>query len=194
MAILLGALAFVVGFAFDWASWRRKPYKGLLGLLTAITFATALVWVLSNPATWLWPWYISALGWPLVGVGGALLVYSLFVELPSTATYLRPGVGEALVTTGTYALVRHPGVLWFAIWMLGWVLVSPSRTVAWAGVLWLLFDIVYVWLQELLLFRRMFPDYAAYERETPMLVPTASSIRRCWQTLPFRNRRIASSS
>ena len=192
--ILLGALAFVVAFAFDWASWRRKPYKPLLGLMAAVAFIVALGWSLSSTATLPWPWWVSALGWPLVGVGGPLLAYSLLIEIPFAPTYAQPGHGQALVTTGTYALVRHPGVLWFAIWMLGWVLVSRSHLVAWAGAVWLLLDIGYVWLQERLLFQRMFPGYAAYQCETPMLVPTAGSIRRCWQTLPLRGRRIPSSS
>jgi protein-S-isoprenylcysteine O-methyltransferase Ste14 len=119
-----------------------------------------------------------------------LLFYSLFVEIPFTATYAQQGVGDALITTGTYALTRHPGVLWFGLWMAGLVLVTRGQLLLAAGIVWTLLDAVYVWLQEVFLFRRMFPSYAAYQRTTPMLVPTPQSVARCLRTWPRRVRAV----
>ena len=183
-AILLGVLSFAVALAFDWVSWLRIPrLKPLLGLMAGVMLGAALVWVLASPDRYDWPAWTALVGWPLLLIAGALLIYSLFIEIPFTATYARPGVGDTLVKTGTYALVRHPGVLWFGLWMLGWVLVSRGRLMLMAGVVWSLTNALYVWLQEVLLFGKMFPGYAAYRKETPMLVPTRQSVRRCLRTL-----------
>lgn len=185
--ILLGIVAFALGFAFDWASWRRiRGLKPLLGLAVIACFGYALVWTLATPGRFPWPAWTAVIGWPVLAVGAALLIYSLFLEIPFATTYARSGAPGALVTTGTYALVRHPGVLWFAVWALGCVLVSRSQLMAVAGAVWFLADVVYVWLQETWLFPRMFAGYASYQRETPMLVPTRRSIERCLQTVSRR--------
>ncbi len=182
--ILLGVAAFAVALAFDWASWRRIPgLKPLLGLTAVALFCLALWWTLSTPARFAWPCELVAVGWVLLALGTLLLVFSLFLEIPFATTYAKQGVGDMLVRTGTYALVRHPGVLWFGIWVLGCVLASRSRLMLVAGAIWFACDALYAWLQELLLFPRMFPDYPAYQAETPMFVPTARSIGRCVRTL-----------
>ncbi len=142
-----------------------------------------------SPGRYRWPAWTSFVGWPLLLASTVLLVNSLFIEIPFAATYARPGVGDRLITTGTYALVRHPGVLWFALWMLAWVLVSRVRLMLVAAVTWSLLNILYVWLQEKLLFWRMFLGYAAYQKETPMLVPTLRSLRQCLRTWPLRQNR-----
>jgi protein-S-isoprenylcysteine O-methyltransferase Ste14 len=185
--ILLGAAAFALGFGFDWASWRRSAVlKPVLELATVACFLAALLWTLATPGRWGWPAWVAVVGWPLVAAGAALLAYSLFFEIPFAATYARPGSGDVLVTTGTYALVRHPGVLWLGLLLAGLALVSRGRLMLVAGAIWLLCDIVYVWLQEAFLFRRMFPGYEEYQRTTPMLVPTAQSLARCLHSLPLR--------
>lgn len=190
--ILLGALAFALAFAFDWASWRRIPVlKPALGLAVVLTFGAALAWTLAIPGRYGWPGWLAVLGWVPMLAGAALLVHSLFLEIPFTPTYARRGTGEVLVTTGTYALVRHPGVLWFGLWAFGCILASRSRLMLRAGVVWFAMDVVYVWLQEVVLFDRMLPGYPAYRERTPMLVPTSESVARCLRTLRLRLPRSA---
>jgi protein-S-isoprenylcysteine O-methyltransferase Ste14 len=187
--ILLGASAFVLIFAFDWVSWLGVAHlKPLLGLAAVLSFGGAVVWTLASAGRFDWPAWTSLLGWPLLLIASALLIYSLLIEIPFAATYAMPGTGDRLIKVGTYALVRHPGVLWFALWMAAWLLISRVRLVLWAGIVWLLLDIVLVWLEEVLLFRRMFAGYEAYQRETPMLIPTWRSVARCLRTLPLRTR------
>ena len=111
-----------------------------------------------------------------------LLVYSLFLEIPFAKTYVGEGVGDQLITTGTYALVRHPGVLWLALFLLALVLVSGSRLLLIAAPAWIAADVLYVWLQEKLFLREVFPGYEAYRQETPMLLPSWKSMGRCYKT------------
>ena len=92
-------------------------------------------------------------------------------------------MGKKLVKTGTYALVRHPGVLWLGLLLSSLVLISRSRLLFIATPVWLLMDVLYVWRQDELFFGRMFPGYEACREETPMLIPTRQSILRCWRSL-----------
>ena len=75
------------------------------------------------------------------------------------------GVGDKLIKTGTYALVRDPGVLWFGFLLLAVFLVSRSRLLLLATSAWLFMDVPYVWVQERFFFGRMFRNYEQYKKE-----------------------------
>mgnify|MGYP005863191339 CR=1 FL=1 len=187
--VLLGALAFALAFAFDWVSWLRIQYlKPVLGVASGATFLAALAWTLATPGRYDWPAWTGYVGWPLLLVFAALLIYSLLVEIPFAATYARQGVSDILVTTGTYALVRHPGVIWFGAAVLGCILISRGRLMLVAGATWFCLDVAYAWLQERLLFPRMFAGYGAYQKTTPMLIPSWRSLVSCWRTLRSPHR------
>ena len=100
--------------------------------------------------------------------------------------YAEQGVGDKLVTTGTYALVRHPGVLWYAIFLVGMILASGRWLALLAAPVWLLIDVLHVWIQEKVFFNQMSPEYEQYKQQTPMLIPTRRSIARCLQTFRVR--------
>jgi len=186
--VALGAIAFIIAWFFDWAALQRIRYlKQIIGLAFVILFGYALVMVATQPDKLPLPAWLSSAVWPLLVISGLLLIYSLFLEIPFRQTYADNGAGDKLVKTGTYALVRHPGVLWLALFLLALVLVSRSRLLLLAAPLWILLDVLYVWIQESFFFGRMFAGYAQYKRETPMLIPTPASIARCWRS--FRGSR-----
>ena len=90
------------------------------------------------------------------GASAALFVYSLFVEIPFASAYVQKGTPSRLVTTGTYALCRHPGVLWLAGLLAGVFFASGSLWMLVALPLWVGQDVLYVVLQEKLYFFRIF--------------------------------------
>jgi protein-S-isoprenylcysteine O-methyltransferase Ste14 len=186
-SLILGAMAYACAACFDLAALAgRKNLKRLAGLLALVSFSIAFVWaILVGPALAV-PGFLSVLGWPLMAIAIALLLYSLFLEIPFTNTYLAHDAPSKLVRTGTYALCRHPGVLWLGFFLLGAVLASRSYTLLWAALLWWGLDFIYAWWQDRWLFPRQFPDYRAYQRETPMFLPTRASIRHCLRTLGRR--------
>jgi protein-S-isoprenylcysteine O-methyltransferase Ste14 len=187
--ILLGVLAFLIAFFFDLAAIKHIPYlKQIIGLAAALLFGYSLVMVVLHPVKLQMPSLLSYGGWPFLIISAFLLVYSLFVEIPFRQTYAADGVGHRLVKSGTYALVRHPGVLWLALFLMALVLVSRSRLLLIATPLWLFMDVAYVWIQERFFFGKMFPGYEQYKRETPMLIPTPASIVRCWRSVRNRGR------
>jgi protein-S-isoprenylcysteine O-methyltransferase Ste14 len=181
--ILLGTLAFLIAFSFDLAAIKGIPYlKQIIGLASALLFGYSLLAVcLASPKLRL-PEWLSWGGWLFLPISVFLLVYSLFLEIPFKQTYAATGVGDELISTGTYALVRHPGVLWFALLLISLILISRSKLLLVAVPVWLFMDVLYVWIQERFYFTKMFPGYEQYKRETPMLIPTVESIAKCIRT------------
>ena len=182
--ILLGGLAFLVAFFFDLAALKGIAYlKQAIGLVFTSLFGFALLMVCLKAERFSLPYWLSWVGWPLLIISACLLVYSIFLEIPFKQTYATDGVGDQLVKTGTYALVRHPGVLWFGLSLLALMGVSRSKLLLIAAPLWFLLDVLWVWIQERFYFSRMFPGYEQYKQETPMLIPTRESIVKCVKTL-----------
>lgn len=175
--IVIGCLGFLVIYLFDVVSLKKlpgtKPFVWVLGSGLTV-YALAMVCLRSDKLPL--PLWLTWLGWALLAISILLLIYSLFITLPFRKTYVTNGVGDKLVTTGMYALVRHPGVHWFILFMLSLILVSRSSLLLVAAPIFILLDIALVIVQDKFFFGRMFDGYGNYRRETPMLVPNRRSI------------------
>ncbi len=134
-------------------------------------------------------WAVVA-GWFFFVISGAVVLISLFINLPFRRTYVSTGTGDRLVTTGLYSLTRHPGVLSTIALVGSVILISRSYLVLLAAPLVIALDFLLVTLQDRLFFGRMFEGYVKYRNETPMFVPNSRSIRAfaAWlrQALPSR--------
>ena len=175
--VATGTLGFLVIHLFDIVSLKRipgaKPFTWILGnslLVYALTMACLQSDKLPLPmwSTWL--------GWALLSISLLLLIYSLFINLPFRKTYITTGVGDKLITTGLYTLVCHPGVHWFILLMLSLILVSKSSLLLIASPIWILLDILLVFIQDKFVFGKMFQGHGNYRQQTPMLVPNRRSI------------------
>jgi len=182
--VLLGCLAFVVGFLFDLAALGDvRHLKQAIGLFVALLFIVSLFGVCFRADKFSLPRWLPWIGWPLLALATFLLIYSMFLELPFKQTYALKGVGDKLIKTGTYALVRHPGALWFGLFLIALLAVSRSKLLLIAAPLWFGLNVLWVWIQERFYFGRMFPGYEQYKQETPMLIPTRQSLVKCVKTL-----------
>jgi protein-S-isoprenylcysteine O-methyltransferase Ste14 len=175
--IAIGGLGFLIIHLFDIVSLKRVPVaKPATWLVGGGLLIYSLIMVSLAPNKLSLPTWSTGIGWCLLLISISLLAYSLFVNLPFRETYLATGVGDKLVVTGLYALVRHPGVHWFIITMLALVLVTRSQLMLIAGPVFILLDVILVVIQDRFFFRRMFQGYDRYRRETPMLFPNRKSI------------------
>ena len=175
--VILGCLGFLLIHTLEIFSLKRipraKPAVWVLGC-GLLVYSAIMVWLapdklpLSAWSTWL--------GWSLFSISILLLMYSLFINLPFRKTYVATGVSDKLITTGMYALVRHPWMYWLILLMLSLILVSQSRLMLIAAPIWILLDILLVVIQDKFFLGRMFAGYNAYRQETPMLVPNRKSI------------------
>lgn len=185
--ILLGIAGFATGILFDWFSlrgWVRLKslsWIAISGLLLCAHFALAI-----DADKVAIPGVLRAAGAILLVGGFFMLCYSLFLEIPMRQTYFGTAGSGGLVRDGTYALSRHPGVIWYAIALIGLFLCSASRLALQAGPVWLLMDVLWVWVEDRFVFDRAFEGYAQYRETTPMLIPTVGSASRFWKTFALR--------
>jgi len=185
--VLIGAVGFLLVYTLDWLSLKNVPaIKRLVGVMTACLLIYATVMVCISPPKLDLPIIILPLGICLALVSFLLLIYSLFIEIPFHSTYVEKGVGTRLITTGTYALTRHPGVLWLGLFYISLALIFPSTTMFIAIIVWLIMDVILVILQDSIFFPRMFPGYDNYKKRTPFLIPTRQSISACLKTIHAR--------
>jgi len=175
--IVTGCLGFLIIHLFDIISLKRlpgvKPFTWILGS-GLLVYSLVMVCLWSDKL--LLPIWSTWLGWVLLTVSLLVLIYSLFINLPFRRTYIATGVGDELITTGLYALVRHPGVHWFILILLSLILVSRSGLLLIAAPIFILLDIVLVIAQDKFFLGRMFDGYDSYRGATPMLVPNRRSI------------------
>ncbi len=177
--ICIGCAGFLLIHFFDVVSlkkWRRgvKPVTWVLGC-GLLVYASIMACL--EPSKLALPTWSVYPGWILLAGSLFLLVYALFVNLPFHRTYVAAGTSDKLITTGMYALVRHPGFYWFAIIMLSLVLVSGSKMMLIGAIIWTSADILMIVIQDKFVFTRMFIGYAKYQQETPMLVPNIRSLK-----------------
>ena len=175
--VAVGCLGFLLIHFLDIVSLKRlpivKPFAWILGS-GLLVYALAMGWLRSDKlALPLWPTW---LGWLLLTLSLLLLVYSLFLNLPFRKTYIATGVGDKLITTGLYALVRHPGVHCFILLLLSLILVSKSSLLLIIAPIFILLDVLLTVVQDKFFFGRMFDGYDSYRQETPMLVPNRRSL------------------
>lgn len=182
--ILTGVVSFLLLFMFDYYTLKNKSLKkkifGLAGVSLFI-YSTVMIMVTSKKISF--PITLRILSGVFFGVFTFLLIYSLFIELPFKKTYGKVQYNNELIDTGTYALCRHPGVLWFGLLFFFAFFMTGATLIIYAVIIWTGVDIVYVCLQEKIFFFKIFPKYKTYVSTTPMLVPTRESIKKCISTL-----------
>ena len=182
--IFIGSLAFLFLFLFDIYTLSndgiRKKIFGAIGL-ALLMYSAIMATVVSDKIPLPLTVRLSSL---VLCIGaGFMLIYSLFLELPFVNTYGKEQHSSTLVDTGTYALCRHPGVLWFGMLFYFYFFATGAVLIIWGGILWTCMDILHVYLQEKLFFPKMFPTYGEYMKTTPMLIPNKASVKKCALTI-----------
>jgi protein-S-isoprenylcysteine O-methyltransferase Ste14 len=186
LAVILGSL---LGFSL-WAaldlSLMRQIRQGPLAVSLLASAALAVAYILSVPlGTPLGlPAWMTYLGWGLAVLGLLLIIFSIFIEIPWRARSgpILERVGSSptegvLVTSGTYALCRHPGALWMILFLIGAVLAVGRSGMLFTAFLWIGLDVLLVAVQDRFIFPVHFPAYRQYQQTTPFLIPTPSAVR-----------------
>ena len=183
----LGAVAIGILACGEALELRGRPGAGrILAVLGVVAGAAAHLVAMLGGGHLGVPPVIRVAGGLVTAGSLVLLAQSLVFELPRGGGYLGPrGV---LVTTGTYALVRHPGVLWHLGLLAGLSALSGSLTLVGAIPVWVGANILYTWIQDRHFLPRVYGEaYERYRRAVPMLIPTRRSIAACMSGVrPFR--------
>jgi protein-S-isoprenylcysteine O-methyltransferase Ste14 len=194
--IVFAALGFFILFFFEKVSLKNVRFlKQAIFVVGNALICLSLFMSCFRSEYFKVPFFAHIAGWILAPVFFVLLMYSLFFEIPFRKTYMEAGTGDVLVTTGTYALVRHPGVLWLFLFLVGVLLITGSRMLFYTIPVLVTMDIVYVVIQEKYYFIKIFgEDYKAYQKNVPMLFPSVHSMKRCVSTFFGGKRPISSAT
>lgn len=180
--IAVGVLSFGCMALSDHLCVEKKvPWAGALfpaGCMILAAATVGMLWI--SDFSEFGVWKIGMLCLSLVMLG--LLVHSVVFALRqggSDALPPEPGQKQPLVSEGVYALCRHPGVLWLGgVYGFAWLAFGTWQWLA-AAVLLTGADGLYAYWQDRVIFPRSIENYAAYQNQTPFLLPTRDSIRRC---------------
>lgn len=183
--IIMGTLAFFLFILYDINSvtLKLRPLRAAF-FLGCILLAVATVGIVSSAWSEMsgYPVRIAAFS-TLTVLFLLLLAYTLFIAIPFQDTYINSNKLPKTCTTGIYALSRHPGVLWFiGFYFSLWLAFSGSLLLL-AAILFSLFDLVYIIVQDRWIFIKTFADYGDYKKSTPFLIPNLNSLRRCAETM-----------
>ncbi len=181
--VLMGALGFLWGIVADFASLKKRTVLriGAWVLVSILLLGAHVLLALESDRIPL-PVGVHVGGWVLLLSGALLLFYSVFLEIPLTATYASSTSPNQVVQNGTYALTRHPGVIWYGVMLVGLFLVSGARLSVVAAPVWFALEVVWVWIEDKFVLGDVISGYSDYRKTTPMLVPTLASMGRCWRT------------
>lgn len=184
ITMILESIGFLLYFAYDINSISKKYkilQKGFLigTIFVAIASIRMLIdgWKMIDWRTW-----ITYLGF-LSGIFMfGLLIYTLFFALPFESTYVEESKERMAYTEGMYAICRHPGVLWYAGMYLCMMGILKTKEAFVQGIVFILWNIAYILLQDIFTFPKTFTNYAEYKKTTPFLIPNKKSIIRCVKT------------
>ena len=184
MITIVGILAFGVLFLYDIVSLKKVKYRYIMAVVGygAQIFAVGAAALGDKElAVGLWvPWA----GWFLALAGAGWLLYCLFLFPPMRRSYWQAG-GPVLTTEGPYALSRHPGVYGYTAMVIGLALGTRSSLLLESGLVWSLVNLGYVLVQDYYIFPVLLTGYWDYRKETPMIIPNKTSIKRFWDTMNY---------
>lgn len=186
--VVLGTMGTLVCFLIDFVTLREIPFlKQIIEVVSSFVTVYSLVMLCLDPekiplASWL-----SYLGWIGLTISLFLLFWSLFWEIPFQKTYVATQASRTLIDTGTFALTRHPEVLWCTSLLCSLFLISGGKLLLVAAPIWIILVIVRVSVMEKVYLEQVFGEaYRRYQEQTPMIVPTRSSLDRCVKTLKVK--------
>ena len=114
----------------------------------------------------------------LVIIGFIEQIYALFFALPASDTYTKLNEIQ-LVDHGLYSLCRHPGVWGFLLMAIGFAFGSGSLLISVTAIIWSIFDLIHVYIQDKIIFPKSIPGYLDYQEKVPFLFLKLKESRSC---------------
>lgn len=173
----IGVIGFVFYYLYDMNSiiWKTRYLHVTFILGTVLQIIATIGLILENRE-----YFTFNLLWIVTGLYNlTLLVYSLFFALPFDETYIKESNERKVYRKGVYSLCRHPGVLFYLGAYFSVALLYKTFMVSLAIMIWSFLNVIYIVIQDYWTFPHIFTDYASYKLETPFLVPTKKSLRKC---------------
>lgn len=176
--LVIGVFGFALLLVFDILSMHKKNYlKYLFGISGFSLIVLSSILIVINHSYFLNISSSFRLFSLIIAITSfLLLIYSVFIEV-GRKTY-EVNNEHNLVTSGTYALTRHPGVLWMLLLYIFGAIFFQNLLAIYAALIWTFVNIIYVTIQERFIFHKIFDNYDKYRKTTPMILPNFESIEK----------------
>jgi protein-S-isoprenylcysteine O-methyltransferase Ste14 len=172
-AVLLIMFGFACGIMHDVASYRRVHLLKIpLVILSMFSYIIG-GWMLveKSPRVAL-PSSVRCTAAFVSGAAFLGMVYSIAIEIPFRKAWIERGHTSQLVSSGTYSVSRHPGVLWASVWVPGVAMASGSKDLLVWWPMIIAGDVVYVWIEDRFILPRVFgQEYREYQGRVPFILP-----------------------
>ena len=184
-AVIIGSIGFLCCFLYDHNSIRLKksflhPFFSIGCFLIAVS--TGLV------IRSCWPrrgssFFISAVFLTAAILFLGLLIYTLFFALPFDETYVKEIMKGWLIqrvfmhSADILAFCGSSGILF-----LSWSGFLGSGKALGDFVVLIVWNILYIFYQDRIVFPETFSNYGAYQQTTPFLIPDRNSTAACIKT------------
>jgi methanethiol S-methyltransferase len=148
---------------------ERSIYAGISGI---VCMGMALSWQHIDGPTW-WDLPKPFVVVPLLAAAGMVLINARFdpglFGLRQAWAGDRPQPRETLLLVGPYRFIRHPLMACLLVFLWVQPVMMPTLAILSSGLT--VYVLIGVLLEERDLLRRFHPEYAAYRRRVPALVP-----------------------
>ncbi len=169
----------MLGYLYDVADVHNYAIiKRILGPVVAGLFTFSTIMLCINSPSFSMPLAVSLAAWLFSGLFALLFLYSAFIET-APVQQVQGNKKRVLVTSGTYALSRHPTAIWSILAISFLTIASRSIYLLLSLPLWIIMELLWIWLQDRFFLPAIFPGYQSYRNRTPMLIPTKKSLKQC---------------
>jgi len=159
------------------ATRRHEPVWSRLGHVVPLVLAVLLLWIPTLPVPWLGERFVPLAAWPF-WVGAALTVAGLLLAVwarvhigKNWSGMVTIKEGHELITSGPYAIVRHPIYTGLLLAFAG----SALARAEWRGALALFIAFVALWrklrFEERWMREQFGETYLIYSRRVAALIP-----------------------
>lgn len=170
LSILSGIVGFCLTLYYDLQQLDNR-LKVRRGTSTAgaifVTLATACLYFIAIPPDMVW--WVLLPGFSVVVLSAFMVLRSTILEIPHKK--IAAGDERKLIDTGSYAITRHPGFMWYFIMCATTVTLYRDPNVALLAASLLAMELIVVVLEDRWIFPRLFPGYREYQDRVPMLFP-----------------------
>lgn len=183
-AAIIGTVGFGCYLLYDINSfrWHNRILSFGFGAGSALIAAATGLGVIDAAKTGAFSGLVDWICLLLALFSFSVLIYCLFFALPFSDTYTKQEGKQDLCSKGVYALCRHPGWLPFFLLYLFLGLAARPSGLLLTGMLFSLWNILYICFQDRVTFPQCIRNYDVYRQQVPFLIPTRHSIQQAINT------------
>jgi len=179
--LIIIATGFINLLLFDLAQiWNRNKLKYFFSIIGYLSIFSVILFLIISTKIPSQPLFVLYLKLFIAFLFFSLLIYSLFIEIGIKDPYTKynKDTGRIATKSGTYGIIRHPGLVWFTFLSLSLILIYKNFLFTILMLIMVIMDLILVLVEDYYIFPRLFVNYQDYKKTVPLFIPNVFSITR----------------